>query len=294
MLKLAGVKAWPVLVSTRSHGQVPPDVFRIDKFNHLLVFAEVEQGGIYLDASSAYCRYGMLPAQCRTDCGLLIDSDKSTLVKVMAAEPVSVRADLTNMKLDQDGNAVCSLTSVFTGYLAIEYGSNYERSDPEEFIKEQYLDNPSFEYTLESYSCEMDSLGRLIVKAVLNLPHTASILSDHLSTQVYQPMLGRNPFVRERRQFPVDFNYPQTYENLVQIYPPPGFAIKTLPEPTQLSVDGLTYTRVPQPIEGGVSWDCKIEIARPRFEANEYPLIRDFFNKVALRSQEEILFTASN
>ena len=294
MLKQAGVKAWPVLVSTRDHGQVPPDIFRIDQFNHLLVFAEVEQGGIYLDASSPYCPYGLLPSQCRTDAGLLIDSDKSSLVRVLTSEPVSIRADLAQLYLDRDGNASCSLTSVFTGYLAIDYGSEYERSDPEEFIKSEYLDNPGFEYSLKSYSCELDTLGRLIVTAAMDMPHAAALLGEHLAAPVYQPMLGHNPFVREQRLFPIDFNYPLTYQNIVNLYVPDGYAIKTLPESIQLTANGMSYKRISQAIDGGAIWNCTLEIERPRFEIEEYPGVRDFFKSVEERSREEILFTAGS
>jgi len=291
MLKQAGVDAWPVLISTRDHGQLPPGVFRTDQFNHLIVFAEVEQGGIYLDATSAYCPYGMLPSQCRTEAGLMIDRDNSSLVRIVTSQPMSLRADFSTIYLDANGNAVCSLTSVFTGYLAIDFGSEYEETDPEEFIKDEYLDNPSYEYELEDYSCTLDSAGRLMVTSVLSVPRFATLLGDQLLSRVYHPMFGYNPFVRDYRLFPIDFKHPMTYQHIARIYAPEGYRVVQLPEAVQYTTDGLTYSRIPQPIEGGAAWESKLEIGRERFDVEEYSLLRDFFDKTATAGQEEILFS---
>ncbi len=76
MLESAGVKAWPVLISTRD--KLPFQLSGL--FNHMLVMTEVEGRCVFLDASSDDGSCENLPWECKVPFGVCVDFDKSRVV----------------------------------------------------------------------------------------------------------------------------------------------------------------------------------------------------------------------
>ncbi len=86
MLKIAGFKTWPVLISTRNTTS-----FRwTGEFNHIIVLVDVDVDGeaLFLDASSKNCPPGFLLPKCLPVDGVLVDygSSKPILVKAEVCE----------------------------------------------------------------------------------------------------------------------------------------------------------------------------------------------------------------
>lgn len=81
MLRMANLKAWPVLISTREHVSFQNS----GQFNHIIILLELEHNNeyVYLDASCEDCLFATLPALCQIEEGLLVDYDSSRLVRVV-------------------------------------------------------------------------------------------------------------------------------------------------------------------------------------------------------------------
>src|SRR5207244_2224433 len=61
MLKLAGIKAHPVLLQAEEKGAVNADLPGLDAFNHCIALAEVGSQSLWLDATAETCVYGDIP-----------------------------------------------------------------------------------------------------------------------------------------------------------------------------------------------------------------------------------------
>ena len=290
MLKQAGVKAWPVLISTRDNGIIDPQLMDVEQFNHIIAFAEVEQGGIYLDATSQYCPYGILPPVCRTNAGLLIDGYNSELMKIITAQPKSNRVEVVRIQIDPQGGAEFSIQSKFTGYLAAEFGMKYEAKEPDDFIKDDFLSCSDFDFKVGEYNCLMDSANRFTVETAVSAENFAALLDDNVSIIPPCFMFNSNPFKEEQRQFPVDFNYPFTYHNIVQINLADSVTSYTFPEDVRYVIDGASYTRQTRFTQLGASIERKLEIEKPIYNVEEYPDVREFFRVVAEANHEPLIF----
>lgn len=290
MLRQSGIDAWPVLIVTRDRGHINLEHLDINQFNHMLVFAEVEQGGIYLDATSKYCPYGVLPPVCRTNIGLIIDEDKSELIKIITAQPKSQRVEMTRISIDDRGKADFSTDSKFCGYLAADYGMRYEQNEPDDFIRDDYLENPDFLYNIGEYQCEMDSSNRFTVELNLSADNYAVRLDSTLSVDLPCFMFAENPFTDERRQFPVDFNYPFCYHSIVNIDLADSISSCTLPEDVIYVIDGASYKRQSRLTPFGATVERKFEIERPIYNVEEYPDVKEFFKVIADANREPLLF----
>ncbi len=291
MLKAARIKAWPILICTRDQAKFDPRWFDLKQFSHLIIFTEVEQGGIYLDATSKYCAYGTLPPLCRVDGGLLVDRDHSELVRVVTNDPTSMRVDMHKIRLTADGSAACSTVSLFSGYLAAEYGRRYETHSPDKFIAGDLLSQPLSAYHPGGHNCDLDSLNRLKVAADYTLDGCGRWLDNNLVVQPLTCMFENNPFSSRDRFFPVDFNYKFTYQDIVQLEAPEGATVAELPSDTTIVSDGVTFVR--QSIGNGTvaTIETKLEIDKPFYQVGEYGRLRNFFDQVAALEADRVVFS---
>jgi len=86
MLRIAGIKSWPVLISTRSK----PSFRMTGQFNHMLTLVDIWGEALYLDASAKNCPLGSLPPKCLSGEGVLVDYNSS--------KPILVKAELCESK----------------------------------------------------------------------------------------------------------------------------------------------------------------------------------------------------
>ncbi len=291
MLRTAGVKAWPILICTRDYAKFDPTWLGADQFTHAIVFAEVEQGGIYLDATSKYNTYGTLPPVCRTDIGLLLDGDKSELVKITTGEPASNRIDMVTYRLDQAGNASCSTSVMCTGYLTAAYGRAYETTEPDEYLDDDILGITHDGYKRGTFEATLDSLHRFRVVTGYTVEGAARSMEENLVVDMPPGMFSRNPFRNKRRTFPINFNYPYTYQSIVQIVGPDGSVAASAPPDTAFMVDGLLYERHCSADGSMVQIRNSLKVGKPLFEVDEYPDLREFFVEVEKASAEKVVFT---
>lgn len=290
MLRKQHIDAWPILIPTRDQGRFDAEWLDLDQFNHLIAFVEVEQGGIYLDASSKYCAFGTLPPLCRTNVGLLLDGDKSELVRIVTNDPVSYRLDVTTVNINPDGAAACSTSAVLCGYLAAQYGINLETSDPESFIRERLLGDPDAGYVPGDYETTLDSLNRLFIRTDYALPDLGDVLDRNLVVTPPCCLFEENPFDSKQRFFPIDFNFPFTYQNVVRLQGPPDAGIADLPHDTSFAIDGISYERILLTNGSNVEVNMKVSIEKPFFDVDEYDQVRSFFESVQSVNRDAVVF----
>jgi hypothetical protein len=288
MLRKAHIECWPVLICTRDHARFDPTWKEFEQFSHILVFAEVEQGGIYLDASSKYCVYGTLPPVCRVDAGLLIDGLNSELLRVVTNDPTSYRFDQTTIRLNSEGNAACSTSCMILGYLAADYGERFQRTAPDKFIAEVALPGlPKMAETPVS-SCALDSLGRFNIQAQYSIPGYAQVVGSALVASAPDFMFGENVFKSEYRFTAVDFNYAFTYHSVVTLIAEDSTSVVEPPKDVSFNIDGITYIRESTKIGNSARVESVLKITRPVYGINEYPLVREMFRRVAETAAEPL------
>ncbi|MFH1372598.1 MAG: DUF3857 domain-containing protein [bacterium] len=292
MLRKAGIDSWPVLICPRDGTRFDPNWISFDQFSHMILFAEVEQGGIYLDASSRYCTYGTLPPQCRVDGGLLVDGEQSGLVRVVTNDPRSSRFDVTSIKIDSEGNATCSTTCKLTGYLASEYGWQYESMPPDDFLHKYIFGGLLPEVQELGHKCDFDSLGRFEVLASYRLDGFAAQQDDGLIAWAPNFLFGRNPFESFYRFFPIDFNYAFTYHGIVTLEAEDTSCAFILPADTAFRIDGIDFIRQCQVNGPQATIQYMIDVSRPVFAVGEYATVREMFDRVARVGNDPVLLTA--
>jgi hypothetical protein len=103
----------------------------------------------------------------------------------------------------------------------------------------------------------------------------------------------KNPFVSAERKFPVDFGA-LTEENFIATYTiPAGYVVEEMPKGTRVSLpeDGgrFSYLINTIPEEGKVTISSKITFKKTSYFAEEYELLRKFYDQIVQKHAEQIV-----
>jgi hypothetical protein len=290
LLKAAGVKSWPVLISTRDQRRFNPEVFHLRQFNRIICYTQIDDSsGIYMDATTKYCPFGMLPPNCLVEGGFLIDGKQSLLVRILTTEHRTYRLDVTHMFIDSLGAARCSSLCTFTGYAASNYGRWSEQQTLEDFVDDYFLDKVSENTSVVSQSFTVDSSGRFEISMVYTVPDYARALDNNLVVTPVSYRFRENPFEREKRFYPIDFDFPQTYHNMVVIHSDRPISSATLPQTVTSSAPGISFKRSAQFADGTVMLDAKLTITKALIEPELYPQVKKLYDDVAHASHDEVI-----
>lgn len=294
MLKSAGLSAWPVLIGTRDKTVFNPKLYQAQQFNRIITFVDIKPTFYYLDATSGYCPFGVLPPESRATGGLLIDGRNSELVKIVVDNTKAYRRDMTYMSIDTDGAAQCSTSVQFCGYFASSYGERWDTRKPDEFVKDYFLDKLDVAYNMDTPRFKQDSLGMLELDITYSLDDYVRRLDNNMVLKPVQYYFRENPFKSEKRFFPVDFNFPFVYQNVVQMTFEGEVVSETLPEPLTLEIPGASYSRTCMFDGRNIIIQSQLSVDNPLFPQQSYSRLRDFFVQATAAVEDEIVVSVAS
>lgn len=294
LCKEAGMKAWPVLICTRDRGIFNPEIYQLQQFDYMIAYVETTRGGIYLDAGSKYCPFGVLPANCSVDGGFMLDGENSQIIRVISSPPRTYRMDQTYVTVDSTGVGRCSTTVMMSGYFGILYGRWYELSEEDDFFKENFLDELDMEYRLVSSSFdEFEEEQRCTATLVWESSELTDLLDDNLILRQPVWYLRENPFTEPRRFFPIDFRYPFVYHCLVTVDAGPDLVCQEPPPPVEITGSGIDFVHRCRPVSGAMMIEAKLDLSTTVFEPFQYHDVREVFENIEKAYAEELVLSHS-
>jgi hypothetical protein len=294
MYKALGMTSYPVLIGTRNRNVFIPQLFQLHQFNHIITVVEIDSVRYFLDSENRYCSFGILPPLSRAAGGLLIDGKNSNTIRIKPNDTESSRIEKSIIHISGDTLATCSTSVKFTGYYAIDYGKDFDRTEPETFAKNYFLDKLGVEYDLDTFTFRSPNPELFLADITFSPKNYFKILDNSISLTAVNYSFRDNPFANNRRFFPVDFLYPFVYQSTTEIASTDSIVSFTLPEPLSFQIGGASFTR-----------DCtfdgdryiinnRLTVDKAIFSPNVYTQLRDFFIKMAAASQDPIVLTRSN
>jgi transglutaminase-like putative cysteine protease len=288
MHQAIGLEAWSVMISTRDHAKFDSKFPDLRQFNYIIAYVQFSDGYKFLDCAGRLSPYGLLPPRCITTGGLLVDGSESQVIRIKQKGLYSGRTDRTRMYINEFGQASCSTQCSFRGYYASLYGRRYEDKQPDEFVEEYFLDRLDIEYALGDYDCRLDSADSFVMTADYTPEGLVTPLDNNLLINPVSYAFRSNPFESERRFFPVDFSYPFTYKNVVELFVTSDVEQYLLPDDVTHQIDGATFTRKSTVTDSSVIMISTLLIEQPEFKPPVYSDVRELFAKVALATEDEV------
>lgn len=280
LLRAAGVDAFPVLVSTRSHGQVLLAYPQYSQFNHVVTLVLAGGQGFLLDATDPFRPAGVLPTDALNGSGWLVTDDAQRWIGIAPTAQTGTTIFIDGA-LSADGTLRGELSARLVGYAAFDVRKELEEGGD---ATDEAFDETPAALTFSDVDVDgADDDGALTVRATFEEPGRGQAIA-HLLT--FNPIaldaFDENPLSRPERTYPVDFAYPYTASYNADIALPAGYAVDELPEPVTASLpeNAARYRRTFEMKDGKLRVQRQLTVGRARFEPEEYDALRAFFADV--------------
>ncbi|RYY60241.1 MAG: DUF3857 domain-containing protein [Chitinophagaceae bacterium] len=290
MLRKVGVRADPVLLSTRTHGWAYANYPMLARFNYVIVQMNDNGQKVYLDASDPRLGFGKLGLQLYNGHARVVSENVDSLTidtdQLLEAKTVS-----TFISNDGKGG-ISGFTEQRLGY----FESYALRQRIAQAGTKGHIDEVSraFGSDVTVHDLVIDSLGNY------DLPATVKFQFDMPREQadlVYlNPMFGEgwkeNPFKAATRNYPVEMPYMVDETYLLRLDIPEGYEVDELPKQVKIKLneeDEGNFEYLISAADGAISLRSRLRLNRSYFYPEEYNSLREFFNLVVKKHSEQIV-----
>jgi hypothetical protein len=247
LLRLAGVNARYVLVSTNDRGRLDRDLPSISQFDHCIVAADLPSGRLFLDSVGKTTSFGDLPSMDHGADAVVIDDRTYEMVTLPRTQPAA-NAVVSEQRLTllPNGAIKANVKEAFTGTLASSERQTYvgrtDRQISEEFRRQSE--------TLVAGSRLIDH--RITPTSDLDRPFEAAFAyqADDFATVAGDLLIFKLPgigfglglFSAEKREQPISWWTTERYVDRAEVVLPEGYRPRYLPAPLTLDSPEVRFS----------------------------------------------------
>jgi transglutaminase-like putative cysteine protease len=290
MLKMGGLDASPVLLSTRDNG-VPMFPSR-SKFNYVIASVLLDGKQYLLDATDKFCTINNLPNRDLNDKGRLINKDGSSSEIDLMPTYNSLYNRNVLSKIDSNGELSGQIREQYFDYQALRFREKYSGISKESYLEKEEKTYPGLE--IENYELKNDKLiyDPIIETYTFKNKSAVEIIEDKM---YFSPMLyfstKENPFKQDNRQYPVNFSFPSKDKYLIVIDIPEGYKVESLPKSTSIGIDKkyLSFNFSATNTDKQITIAINYEINESVIPSEHYDTLKQFFKVMIEKENEKII-----
>jgi hypothetical protein len=289
MLRKVGIKANPVLLSTRGNGKLRVDQPAIlPKCNYMIVQAMIEGYPVLMDATEKMIPMGSLPPRCLNGVGRLLDSEGGKWISLYSMQN---RVQNNIMLSLEGGVAKANIHIHYHGINAYKERQSLMKHKEEKYTAKRWAKSSC---KLQKYEIKnaQNIYQPLITKYEVELEDGVKQMAD----MIYIPTLLVNdfddtPFKAKTRKFPIDFGAPFARNYFMSIDIPKGYKVESLPKQKVIALEnrGGRFTYMANEKNGKIQVIVRFSIRRPLFASTEYLGLRELYNQAVEKLQEQIV-----
>jgi len=289
LLREAGLKAYPLLVSTNDNGSVNTMYPFLQQFNNTMICVYIDDKKFILNAADKYNPAYLIPYDVVNTEAFIVDEKQGgwitlTNEKDIWKNVVSFFAEVTP-------------DAILKGTASI-YNYNYSKNPKVKKYKEDKVAFKEYftkDYTglkienLEVINEDVDSLP-LQQKVDFTLPLNSSGEYKYFTINLFQG-LEKNPFIADERMTDVEFNYRQSYTIVGKIFIPDDYMFEELPKNVKMIMPDstITFQRLIQLGENSIDFRINVDFTKPYYAADTYPLLHEFYKKLFSTLNEQVV-----
>lgn len=289
MLRYAGFKADPVILGLRSRGVTYAMYPIIDRFNYVIVELKLDDKKYYLDASEPMLGFAKLDPLCYNGHARVINGEPEA---IEFNSDMLVEKKITSVFVISEKDKLNGSIQQNPGYIESTYARQQMKSKGKEGLLADI--KKAFNVDVDIQNFRVDSLGKK--DDPIGVFYDFSIKHEGDDILYVSPMFGEgfrnNPFKSAERFYPVEmpFTVDETYILTMDV--PEGYAIDEIPKPMMLKLndeeEGVFEYRISES-GGSISLRTRLRFKRTVFAPEEYELLREFFNMVVAKQNEQIV-----
>lgn len=290
LLTDAGLKALPVLFSTRDNGLVNSHYPFLNQFNTVMTFVVIADKSFVLDATDKISNYKLIPEKVVNSPGFIIEGESGRWRNFIAGDykykmTVAVRGEIDSTGT-MKGNGLVSCS----GYARNERCESWLKS--KEKFKEDYFTNLHPFLKIENImvnNIEPDSLPleqKVQFSTVLNGSGDYRYFTINLFSG-----FDKNPFTADERIADVDFGFMQEYTLFGNYTIPQDYVFDELPENLSIIMPdtSIIFTRSLLADENLLNVKISVEFKRTYYAATDYPFFAAFYKKLFASLNEPVV-----
>ncbi|MDB5010804.1 MAG: hypothetical protein JWQ06_1593, partial [Mucilaginibacter sp.] len=294
-LNSAGINTEAVLLSTRNHGVINSLYPGTGDFNYVIAKANIDGKSYMLDASDKFLAFGMLPLKCLNDRGRVFSFDKPSYWIDLNA--TTQRQDDTysfEFTLQDNGKIKGTIIHYSIGYQSYlkrkeinkfnstdEYVENLDERLPKlKILKSEIMGLDSLNVPIsEKYEVEIDAYG--------NMNHDKLTFDPYFLSKTIV-----NPFKLIYRDYPVDWGMPSSSRYIMTMHLPPGYTVDTAPQNYAIGLpnNGGRFIINYQGGENEFTLSHVTQFTKSIYNTDEYPYLKELYNKIIQAEKNEIVF----
>ena len=291
-LRKAGVEVYPVVTKTRNSGVLNTTYPTLSDLNYVFAAAVIDGKTVYLDATDNNILPGQLPLRAINMQGVLLNNDSGTAINI-ANPNSSIKSKKMDVSLDDDYNLTCAVKQKYKGISANYYRTNYAKAkNNDAWMDELESSNENLDY--EAITVENGKAGAVGIDESYTIEGCSEMIGDKIYIDA---LLGNgiseNPFVAEKREYPIFYNN-KTNENIIIVIDiPEGYQLEKIPEKAIVSLPekmGL-FSYTPTPLDGKLQLHYNFRINDPIISPMYYEAVKKFYDLAVEKSKEKIVLS---
>jgi hypothetical protein len=293
LLNDAGIKACPILFSTRDNGLLNTYYPFISQFNTVMAFVSFNNKNFLLDATGKVCNYKLVPEKVANTKGFIIADESGKWKDFLSGKYKIISA--INGEIDTAGimNGNCLVNS--SGYAKQKRCESWIKN--KKTFKEDYFTEPNNNLKIENLilnNTDADSLP-LEQKFKFNLQLNSAGDYLYFNTNLFSG-LDNNPFTAAERFADIDFGFKQEYTIFGSYTIPQGYTFNGLPEDIYMIMPdtSIIFNRAIQVQENLLSIKITVEFKRSFYFAADYIDFKEFYKKMFAQLNEQVVIKRKN
>ncbi len=292
LLRELGFNAYPVLLSTQEHGIIHPSHPSISRFNYVIAMVRLYDKTYLLDATDPCSEINLLPIRCLNDKGRIINKAGGEWVNLADYRPYS-SIEVRKVTIDKDLVLSGTNNRRLKDYAAYECKKKIkECKNVREY--EASIDKQDGNLTIGG----MEISGLDTMKKSINISYqfTENNYIDKTNdiaffSPAFQSFISENPFKLDKREYPVEFNYPYSVRQIYVFTIPENYEVSEIPKPVVVKMPDNSAKFIYNINQMGntVNLSLMFSIKKTLFLPEEYMAIKNFYQKVIDKQKELIV-----
>ncbi|WP_457127019.1 transglutaminase domain-containing protein [Mucilaginibacter sp. HD30] len=293
-LSSAGINVEAVLISTRSHGIVNKLYPVITEFNYVIAKANIGGKSYLLDATDPLLSFGMLPMRCLNDQGRVMSLDKASYWVDITTPNTQNTTRVFDLTLSVEGKLIGKMTNYSRGYSAYQKRQAIKKFNTlDEFVEN--LDERLTKTKIKKFEINgIDSLDATLTEIYeVEMDGYEGVGNERLSFNPFIfNQITTNPFKLNSRSYPVDWGMPSEERFILNMKLPEGFVIENPPQNTSAALPNQGGMFIVAYTELGNSFSLShvTQFKKSIYVPDEYPYLKELYNKIILSEKNEMVF----
>ncbi len=295
LLAKAGLKVNMVLLSTRNHGFVLQEFPSLSQFDYVICLVSLDRDSLMLDATEKYLPYDVLPERCLNYDGFVIDQPGPRWIKINSTTKASTTVN-GDLKINENGDLQGKLVFDRGGYDALDARRDYEVKGKDAYIKHFLRDK-----TWQIEKSEIQNVGEMGKPFTEAYEVVINDVTTRAGALMYiNPFVAlreeTNPFIFDKRVYPIDFGTPAEHIFFCAFTIPEGFVVEELPQSKIIRTQDNAIKCTFSIFQTGnrIFVTNNLQIYKTLFMEDEYPTLRDFYALLVAKMSEQIVLKRKN